>query len=416
MDSEKREVTALVEKPQDNVPPATEAAPGYWLRTSRRYSTMLAILCFVLAVFLVVFSVLSAHAFSYDSLFYFGKDISTLISLADLGENVIYYDYEGALASPVAYRGGIAVAYEGGVDVYAADGELLLAAKVDRTYLSPRIAVSRDYLVTYDFGGTAFCVCNSYAKLYEGTTDHPILGVAVSNAGYFSLITASDPTPAEDEPFYLSEVLLYDADFNLVQHFGRASATVSAAVSDNGRTIALVGAVAEGTLVDVYMIGDKMPLSTTTLTGFPLVAGYTASSKLAVLTDNACHTLTTEGKLYDSFSYDGAALSAYSVSQNGIAIALETDRLHAAYRVVALDKKGNVELDVTRSGGVVSLALSDDYVWLLGSESATCLHLGDGETVATEASVDGALAIAALDAKTARILFPAQALDLQVSR
>ncbi len=416
MDSENREVTALVEAPQGKTLRATQEEPGYWLRTSRRYGSAVAILCFVLAVFLVMFSVLSAHAFSYDSLFYFGKDVATLISLADTGGSVIYYDYEGALARPVAYRGGVAVAHSGGTDVYAADGELLLAARVESTYTAPRIAVSRDYLVTYDFGGTDFCVCNSYAKLYEGKTEQPILGVSVSNAGYFSVITASDPDPAENEPFYLSEVLLFDANFNMVQHFGRASATVSAAVCDNGRTIALVGAVSEGTLVDVYMIGDKTPLSTTTLAGLPLVAGYTASSRLAVLTDTACHALSVEGRVYNTFDFGGATLTAYSLNKNGIAVALETDRLHAAHRVVALDKKGRVEMDVSGNGTVLSLALSDDYVWLLGTEITTCLRLRNGECVASEASIKEAFSIVAMDDKTARVLSPAQARDLQIGR
>lgn len=416
MDSENREVTALVDVPQDKTPRATQEEAGYWLRTSRRYSSAVAILCFVLAVFLVMFSVLSAQAFSYDSLFYFGKDVTTLVSLADTRESVIYYDYEGALARPVAYRGGVAVAHGGGTDVYAADGELLLSAEVENTYAAPRIAVSRDYLVTYDFGGTDFCVCNSYAKLYQGKTEQPILGVSVSNAGYFSVITASNPNPGENEPFYLSEVLLFDANFNMVQHFGRASATVCAVVSDNGRTVALVGAVSDGTLVDVYMIGDKMPLSTTTLAGLPLVAGYTASSKLAVLTDTACHALTVEGRVYNSFSYGGAMLTAYSLNKNGVALALETDRLHAAYRVVALDKKGKVEMDVLGNGAVLSLALSRDYVWLLGAESTSCLHLRGGECIASQASIKGAFSIVALDDKTARVLSPAQALDLQIGR
>lgn len=414
MDRENREVTALV-KADANLPVATKQTVGYWLRVANGYKAAFSVLCFVLAVFLVIFTVLSARSFAYDSLFYFGKDVANLISLANDDDRVIYYDYEGESARPAVYRGGVAVAHAAGVDIYAASGELLLAVKESRDCAMPRIAVSRDYLVFYDFGGNFFSVCNSYTKLYEGQTEHPIYGVFVSDAGYVSLITGSDPSPAADEPFYLSEVLIYDSNFNLVQHFGRATATVSAVISKNGRTVTLVGAGASGTVVDVYTIGDGDPLSTSSLPGFPLAAGYTASNKLAVLTDTACHTLSTAGKLYDTVSYDGASLAAYSIDENGIALALEVDRLQAQYRVLALDKKGNIRSDAQSPHRVSSIALSDDHVWLLGDGEVSCLARRGEGAFESRAVTEGALGIAVLDDSTARVLFPAQALDLKVT-
>ncbi len=414
MDRENREVTALV-KADANLPVATKKTVGYWLRVANGYKTAFSVLCFVLAVFLVIFTVLSARSFAYDSLFYFGKDVANLISLANDDDRVIYYDYKGESARPAAYRGGVAVAHAAGVDIYAASGELLLAVEESRDCAMPRISVSRDYLAFYDFGGNSFCVCNSYTKLYEGQTEHPIYGAFVSDAGYVSLITGSDPSPAADAPFYLSEVLVYDANFNLVQHFGRATATVSAAISENGRTVTLVGADASGTVVDVYTVGDEDPLSTTRLSGFPLAAGYTASNKLAVLTDTACYTLSTAGKLYDTVSYEGASLAAYSIDEKGIALALEVDRLLTSYRVLVLDKKGNIKSDAQSPHRVSSIALSDDHVWLLGGNEISCFaRRGEVSFKSREVS-EGALGIAALDDRTARVMFPAQALDLQAT-
>ena len=135
-----------------------------------------------------------------------------------------------------------------------------------------------------------------------------------------------------------------------------------------------------------------------------------------MVTDSACHALTVEGKVYNTFDFGGATLTAYCLNKNGIAVALETDRLHAAHRVVALDKKGKVRMDVSGDGTVRSLALSDDYLWLLTAESTSCLRLRNGECVFSEASIKGAFSIVALDDKTARVLSPAQALDLQLGR
>lgn len=414
MDRENREATALVKR-EENLPVAEAPTVGYWMRVSKAYKTAFSVLCFVLAVFLVVFSVLSAHTFTYDSLFYFGKDLSTLISLSGREGSVIYYDYEGRDARPLVYRGGVAVAHRTGVDIYAAGGELLLALKDDHNYTTPRIAASRDYLAVYDFGGNAFSVCNSYAKLYEGKTDYPIYGVHVSDAGYISVITGSDPTPAEGEPFYLSEVLVLDAHFNLVQHFGRATATVSAVISQNGRTVTLVGAGATGTVVDVYTVGREAPLSTTTFSGFPLAAGHTATGKLAILTDTACHTLSTTGKVYRTVDYNGASLAAYSIDENGISLALEVDRLHTQYRALVLDKKGNVKADLTVSHPVSSVALSGEYLWVLGGNTLSCFTRRDGTCLETRTLGEGALGASVLSDRTVRVLFPAQALDVTVT-
>lgn len=410
MNGENRNVTAVVAVGETGLVPAPEKPLSYWARTSKKYRAALVILSFALAVFLVVFAVLSSHAFTYDSLFYFGRDVKTMLTLADLGEHALYYDYRGEAAVPISYRGGMAVAHSKGVDVYDAVGEQLLSVREGISLDTPRLAVSRDYLVAFDFGGNTFVVCNSYDKLYEGTTVAPIYAAFVSDAGYVALITGSDT--------YLSEVLLYDAQFNLRLHAKRASATVSAVISDNGRTMAIVGATADGTVVDVYMIGgdlgDDKPLSTTALSGFPLAAGYTSGTKLAILTDTAAHTLSVDGDVYHSFSYEGGVLQAYHIDENGIAFSLETDRLHGAYRVLVLDKKGRVENDLARGARVRALSLSDDRLWLLGEAEATCIDRDREQPLGTLAVDDGALGIVALHDKLARVIYVAEARSFAV--
>ena len=407
MENENRS-TALVEVAPAALVQTKEQPPSYWARVCGKYHAAWLIVAFVLVLFVVMFSVLFAHAFSYDSLFYFGKDIATLTSLPDQGDTTVYYDYKGENAVPVSYRGGMAVAHVEGVDIYAADSARLLSVTYEKPYAAPRIAVSRDYLIAYDFGATSFCVCNSYDMLYEGVTEQPIYGVFVSNSGYFAIITRSDTA--------LSEVLVFDADFNLKQRFGRASATISAVISENGRTVTLVGAVADGTMVDVYMIGDEKPLSSTVLAGFPLAAGYTTSTKLAIITDTACHVISHEGKVYETVGFDGAALAAYSISENGIAIALETDRINAAYRVLVLDKKGKIQAELTHAGRAKAISLSDSHLWMLCDTEALCFEVDNVQKVDRLAVDDGALGIVALGDHNARVLYPAQALHFKIGR
>ena len=401
MNVEDQNVMALVAVP-DGDASAAKKPLGYWARTGQKYRVASMALCLVLAVFLIVFTAFCSHVFGYSSLFYFTRDLGTVASLADLGEQTLYYDYRDEDAAVSVYRGGVAVAHTEGLDIYDGRGERLLTHRAETSLKAPRLAVSRNCLAVFDFGGTAFSVCNSYDVLFEGKTENPIYAVFVSDVGYVCVVTGSATA--------LSEVLLYDANFQLVSRFSRASATVSATVSKNGRTVALVGATASGTVVDVYTIGKKEPLSETVLSGFPLAAGYTSTDKLAVLTDEAVFTLSAKGKLYDSVSLEGTLPTAYSIDENGIAVALETDRLQGTARVLVLGKKGSVEADFLTDYQVRAISVSDRTVWLLGSDRAVCTARDGEEVLAmTDAAAD-AMGIVALHDRAARVLYPAMAL------
>ena len=407
MENENRN-TALVPMGERALAPTAQKPAGYWAKMGGLYRAATFVIVFLLALFLVTFSVLFAHAFTYDSIFYFGKDIAALTTLPDGGEATVYYDYKGENAVPVSYRGGVAVAHTSGVDIYAANSERRLSVAFETPYLAPRLAVSRNYLVAYDFGSTAFCVCNSYDQLYEGNTAAPIYGVYLSDSGYFTVITGSDTA--------LSEVLLYDSDFNLRQRFSRASATVAAPISENGRTVTLVGATAIGTVVDVYVVGDEKPLSSAAFDGFPLAAGYTSGTKLSVLTDISAVALSTEGKVLGTVSYEGAALAAYSIGEEGVALALEVNRTLGGTRVLTLNKRGNVTADVALAGLARSVTLSGDSAFLLFDGALVAVNTDHPEEIQTLAVPRDARAVVSVTDGGVRVLSLAQALYFKVGR
>ena len=90
-------------------------------------------------------------------------------------------------------------------------------------------------------------------------------------------------------------------------------------------------------------------------------------------------------------------------------MALETDRLHGTYRVLVLNKKGRVECDIARGTRVRALTLSDDRLWLLGEQEATCIDRDTEMTVGVLEVNGSALSIVALNDKLARIIYTAEA-------
>ncbi|MBE6554802.1 MAG: hypothetical protein E7663_01015 [Ruminococcaceae bacterium] len=383
-----------------------EQTAGYWQRVSRQYRRAARMLTLLLILFVVVFVSLSIDAFSYNGIFYFGRDVAALTALADDRSETVYYTYGEVESAKATYRGGVAIVFENGVETYGADGERLM--HLDGSFSAPRIAVSRDYLIAYSFGDNAFCVCNTYSELFADTTEFPIMGAYVSDAGYFALITGSDET--------LSEVLLYDGNFHLVQRFGRASATVSAVISDNGRYIAILGAASDGAVLDLFMVGNAEPTLSERFDAFPYAVSFTSFNTLAVLTDSSIHTLNIDGKSFSSVDFEGASLAAYSVGDSTVAAVLEADRENGICRLIVTDKKGRILLDNgTLEGRISAISLTEQSVWILRDRTLECLSL-DGTLRGSFALENGALSMDALSETDARVFYGARAEAFSLSK
>ncbi len=404
MDEKKREPAALVPKESGALVPTAADKPGYWGRNARRLGACSRVLLLLLLTFIIVFTALNYHAFSPLNLYYFGQDLKGLPAQVGGQTKPLYYDYGGEGAFVTAYRGGVAVASSRGVKIYASDGALLLSLALDKPMSAPRAVASRDYLIVFDFGSTTFLVFNAHDLLYEGESGAAILGVGLSDAGCFSLIVASDTS--------LSTVELFDAGFRHTHSFGRASATVAAPLSDDGRTLALVGATAAGAQVDFVTFGEGEARASVLFEGFPLAAEFTGSGVLSVLTTKGLYTVTTMGKALDTVDFAGATPTAYDIGKEGACVALLEDALTGASTVLTVGRRGRVRARVPFAAEVSAVALGENYAYVLSGDTATVLLAKNGALALTQTVPTGYLGVTATDSKTARILYPAMGLPL----
>ena len=246
---------------------------------------------------------------------------------------------------------------------------------------------------------------NSYAELYRGETEYPILGVEIADSGHFALITSSNEE--------LSQVLLYDNNFNLIQRFRRASATVDVGFSENGKRIALLGVSAkEGTAytqLDVFALGESEPmLSLPVFAGeFPLSVGFTSGRTFAVLTDRGVRCYGTDGKLYNEILLDRVP-TTFEINENGVLLTLQTDEFTATYRVLALDKRGNAVYDGNVQGNVTTAVLGEKEIFLLLGERV--LRVDVASAAMTEQTVGaGATDLYIVQNGAVRVIYPAKA-------
>lgn len=340
---------------------------GYWGLVAARYTLVKRILLIALILFIVFFMIFFSRAFTYDSLFSFFKDLQSVAAFVPSDYQTITATYHEGSEAVLSYRGGVAFVNQKGIEIYSPNGKRLL--DVEESFAAPRAAASRKYLLAYDKGGNTFLVTSAYAKLYEGKTDFPIYGVALSDAGHFAIITGSDTA--------LSTVLVYDANFNLIQRFSRASATLDVALSANGKRIALLGINAENgqvyTKIDLFRLGDASPESSAVLSGeVPLALSFTDNKHLAVLTDQALHFASSDLEWDASYDIGDRAVIDFAVNADGVALVLEENAQRAEQKVIAFDEDGKCFFEKTLTGNIKAVDLKEKRVFVLADDRVAC--------------------------------------------
>lgn len=375
---------------------------GYWEKVAGAYSLIFRVLLIALPLYVVVFMAICARAFTYESVFCFFKDLKATTSFVTSDYQSVLYTYEEGESLVLPYRGGVAAVSENGIEIFSPDGERLLGVEEGRT--SPRAVASRKYLISYDFGKSSFTVTNTYAKLHTGDTGFPIYAAEVSNTGHFAFVTA-----ARD---HLSQVLLYDGNFNLVQRFQKASAVTGVALSENGKYIALLALTSEGgrerTVLELYRIGTAAPIATVALEEEqPVRVDFTNDRHIALLTDTALRVLDLDGDVKGEVRYTGVPV-AFDSSEDGCALVLRTDAMQANNRVVLLDKKGKVCYDAMHQGDVTSLSVASERAFLLMGEEIVAISAEDGG-VSAYACETGATRMFAIDDEHVRVVYDGEA-------
>ncbi len=410
MDPKKNASTALVVAKESRLPvPAEEKKESYWGRMAAHFTLAWRLMLAALLLFAVLFVLLFSRAFTYDSLFCFIRDLQAVSDFVPNDYATVTAPYEQGDHTAIAYRGGVAFVNSGGVEVYSPNGERLL--NLSRKMKNPRAVASRKYLLAYDNGGTSFSITNSYTELFRGESEYPIYGATVSDSGHFALITASGEA--------LSQVLLYDNNFNLVQRFQRASATVGVDLSDNGKRIALLGMSAtDGTVrsvVNVYLLGESEPEGSCVFENeVPMAVSFIGNRHYTVFTASALRCLDLDGEVRNTVALQGATPVGFAANKHGVLIALETDAINATHRILALDKKGNILYDGTYDRDVTAVEMGKKEIFLLSEGTVTRIDTDDGASTSSEIET-GATGMYRVDDGAVRVVYPAKAVYVAFS-
>lgn len=353
----------------------------YYRERSIAYASAQMVVLLVLAVYLAVSFMTGSANFSVANLSLLMSDLGSAVVLPESGGSETLTYIADDQNQYVDYRGGVAVLGRNRLSVFTATGRENYTVSLN--YHTPRLLSSGKYLVAYDLGGNRFSVFNALTRLYDETTDTPIRGMAVSDAGYLCLIT--------DDSTYASAITLYDRDFDIVSRYHLKEHTAAVAIAKDGEQLAIASVSSvNGMMTTSVMLsvpGAQEALTTAVLAdAYPLSLIYTKDSLLLLCTD-AVYALDREGEIIGEYHFESEKLLGMSLHTSGAVLQLRTQGHAIHTQLIVLDEDAAV-----RSTYTTEQMLRDAVL----DAEGTLYLLTDGELLAYAPKEDAPYASVAL--------------------
>jgi len=163
-----------------------------------------------------------------------------------------------------------------------------------------------------------------------------------------------------------------------------------------------------GGIVELYRIGMPNPAFRTELDEAVLAVNFTDSRYLAVLCEHSLRVSDLDGEWESTILFEGGALCAFDVNENGCALALSADPLQRESRVILCDEQGDVLYDGKQAGNVTAISLAEEHVFLLCGTQAVRFAWETQERATVECP-DGARDIFAVNKDALRVVYAGEA-------
>lgn len=257
---------------------------------SRRFRTAQILLFLALFLFVTVFALTNSDRITYQNLYYFIKDFRVAVDHTE-AEGTAGFAYATETDPTFAlFKGGVAVAGRERLQILTATGAISTTEVLQLA--DPGLSSSGNLLLVYAKGEHKCFLYNSFTKLHSEVLDGKIRTAMLSESGAFSVVT--------DDGSYASVVSVYNRNFRKINRYSLNSSVISAPLSDDGSTIAILSYVqSEGVFearVRLAKTGtDTVYCDYTVADAFPLGIAFTNDRCALMLTDRGIHRITESG-------------------------------------------------------------------------------------------------------------------------
>ena len=341
----------------------------------------------------VVLSILSnTNLITYQNFYHFFQDLNASAERVDIftHDSVSYATDEQQ--SFTLYRKGLAVAGNTGVTIFSATGRQLVSHVIQ--YNDPVAVGSGKYLLVYERGGKQYSLYNANTQMHAGETEYPITGAAVSDSGMYALISsASDANSA---------VYLYNNRFALINIYKKGGNVLDAAISSDGRRIALLTVTpnAGGVSTSVMLAepGKGTAIAENVIApSVGLQCEFTSAGKLVALTSSGVAYLSANGAIESFYDFEGKIPSGVELSPNGAVVCLKKSAISEKNIIIIFDKAGKIVYNDVTPQSVIDVAYRENVLFYTTYEGVNRLDLQSGELVLEEYTMDGKVLLAVND-------------------
>lgn len=343
----------------------------YYSELAARFSAARLIIYILLFVFVLGSIIFGSRMITYSNLYYLVKDINAAAADASDTANYLAYPTSGASQSYALYREGLIVAGEDEVTVISASGKLTLSDNV--AFTNPCVSSADKYFIVYGRGEKAFCVYNSFVRIYGESTEYPIYLAEMCESGIFAVVTRSRD--------YRSVVNVYDSDMQMLTTFRTDGYVTALDLNDNGTRLAMsvVEYTAEGggsRLVTVK-VGDNEKESDVFIgTDAVYDLEFADNSRITVVCDGGLRFYRFDGDAEGELPFADGQPRLYSMADGYVGVLSEKN--DGGYILRVVNKYGSEEYtaDVTGGARPLQLCLSGRDAYLLTEDNVRTFSKG----------------------------------------
>ena len=309
-------------------------------------------------VYIITTSFKNAEEFNYEHFEYIARNFA--LTLEEHKDDSVYaIEYNPDPNRNCALFGdGLAVCGSSWLSIYSATGRLTCSESFN--YKNPRMASSDKFVLIYNSSDYEYSLYNSFGRVYYEKIDQVIRGGAISDSGYYALITSSEQ--------YNTAVELYDDTFSLIFRFNKTGFVVDVDINDEFLLITSVSESTDNsyeTEIQVFdIIAKQMVFTQSASDNFPMECRI-LNGGFAVIGNNYASFYDFDGYEENRYAYNGKSLYNLSLKRDSAVILFKNDSADSEYLSVVLDETGEILYEYRLTAKVYALEVCGEWSYYL---------------------------------------------------
>ncbi len=280
------------------------------------------------------------------------------------------------------FVGDLATLTPSGYAIYDSRGNLIMTE--DIRYSKPVLKVSKRFSLCYDLGGNGFTVLNTFASLYEGTTEMPITDASIADNGTFAIASSTRE--------YRTQITLYDENFKPVSRILKNDHLMAAEMKPDGSLIAVLTVKAEGSAfcsrLELIAPGESSARQIAEFDGLSYSLYFT-NEGIVVVTDEALCFFDNTLNLRASLPHSKTPVMTHNAGRHIVRILAE-GIIGNTYLMEIYDLTGREVYSGEFTGKLTAVDSDDsgDYIFVLAGNQVIRVNLYNRKIASTEVEAD----------------------------